>query len=53
MNVFLNYHSMMKSLGRKQTVLVIRILGKEYVADNLMRVCSKEIVDELLELTFG
>ncbi len=31
----------------------MNLLGKEDVEDNLMRVCSKEIVDELLELTFG
>ncbi len=28
-------------------------LGKEDNEDNLMRVCSKEIAAELLELTFG
>ena len=28
-------------------------VGKEDSEDNLMRVCSKEIAEELLELTFG
>jgi len=31
----------------------MNFLGKEDSEDNLMRVCSKEIAEELLELTFG
>ena len=31
----------------------MNLLSKEDVEDNLMRVCSKEIAAELLELTFG
>lgn len=31
----------------------MNFLGKEDAEDNLMRVCSKEIAAELLELTFG
>ena len=31
----------------------MNLLSKENVDDNLMRVCSKEIAAELLELTFG
>ena len=31
----------------------LNFLGKEDVEDNLMRVCSKSIATELLELTFG
>lgn len=31
----------------------MNFLGKEDSEDNLMRVCSKEIAAELLELTFG
>jgi superfamily II DNA or RNA helicase len=31
----------------------VNLLSKEDVSDNLMRVCSKEIAAELLELTFG
>lgn len=31
----------------------MNFLGKEDIEDNLMRVCSKEIAEELLELTFG
>lgn len=29
------------------------LLSKEDAEDNLMRVCSKDIAAELLELTFG
>ncbi len=31
----------------------MNFLGKEDSEDNLIRVCSKEIAAELLELTFG
>ena len=31
----------------------VNLLSKEDVEDNLMRVCSKEIAAELLEMTFG
>ena len=31
----------------------MNFLGKEDSEDNLMRVCSKEIAAELLEITFG
>jgi hypothetical protein len=31
----------------------MNLLSKEDVEDNLMRVCSKGIAAELLELTFG
>ena len=31
----------------------MNFLGKEDAEDNLMRVCSKSIATELLELTFG
>lgn len=31
----------------------MNFLGKEDIEDNLMRVCSKDIATELLELTFG
>ena len=31
----------------------MNFLGKEDSEDNLMRVCSKDIASELLELTFG
>ena len=31
----------------------MNLLSKEDVDDNLMRVCSKEIAAELLEMTFG
>ena len=31
----------------------VNLLSKEDAEDNLMRVCSKDIAAELLELTFG
>ena len=31
----------------------VNLLSKEDAEDNLMRVCSKEIADQLLEMTFG
>ena len=31
----------------------VNLLSKEDIEDNLMRVCSKEIAAELLEMTFG
>ena len=31
----------------------VNLLSKEDAEDNLMRVCSKEIAAELLEMTFG
>ena len=31
----------------------MNFLGREDVEDNLMRVCSKEIAAELMEMTFG
>ena len=31
----------------------VNLLSKEDIEDNLMRVCSKDIAAELLELTFG
>ena len=31
----------------------MNLLSKEDADDNLMRVCSKEIAAELLEMTFG
>ena len=31
----------------------VNLLSKEDAEDNLMRVCSKEIASELLEMTFG
>jgi hypothetical protein len=31
----------------------VNFLGKEDIEDNLMRICSKSAVTELLEMTFG
>jgi len=31
----------------------VNLLSKEDAEDNLMRVCSKDIAAELLEMTFG
>ena len=38
---------------RSGVITSMNLLSKEDADDNLMRVCSREIAEELLEITFG